>query len=92
MTEFDRTNRFSIWKNEKKDPDHPEYRETLPEFTGELDIDGVKYFIDAWKRKDGANPKAPPLAGKVKRKDVQARLDPIPSGPTRSNLDDDIPF
>ncbi len=98
MAEYDETNRGKIWKNKKKDPDAPDYRETLPDFTGDLDVDGVKFFVDAWKRKPEANPAAPALNFKVKRKDTQPqsapkRADPISSGPQRNvDMDDDIPF
>lgn len=62
---YDNTNRFSIWKNEDKRNDKD------ADFTGTLDVDGIKYFINAWKRKEGASPKAPPLSGSIKRKDKQ---------------------
>jgi hypothetical protein len=71
MTEYDNTNRGGLWKNKKKDPANPDYKETLPDFTGDLDVDGVKFFVDAWKRKPDANPNAPDLSFKVKRKEVQ---------------------
>jgi hypothetical protein len=106
MTEYDNTNRGSIWKNEKKDPERDDYKETLPDFTGELDVDGVKFFVDAWKRKPDAKPKAPALTFKVKRKDQQStgrhsyspggqvrREDPISTGrPRNADMNDDIPF
>lgn len=108
MTEYDETNRGKIWKNKKKDPASADYRETLPDFTGELDIDGAKFFLDAWKRKPDAKPNAPALTFKVKRKEKQPqatpqRADPISSGrvvaagggrPTKvyGDMDDDIPF
>ncbi len=100
MTEYDNTNRGSIWKNEKKEPDHPDYKETLPDFTGTLDVEGVKYFFDAWKRKPGAAPKAPALTFKVKRKhsadqkntpNQPVHRDPITSG-RNADMNDDIPF
>ena len=62
---YDNTNRGSIWKNERKTTD------THPDFTGSINVEGVEYFLDAWKRKPDANPKAPPLSFKVKRKDKQ---------------------
>lgn len=97
MTEYDNTNRGSIWKNEKKNPESEDYRDTLPDFTGELDVDGVKFFVDAWRRKEDAKPKAPALTFKVKRKDAQRaapkRADPITSGRSlRDEMSDDIPF
>ena len=65
MSSFDPTNRGSIWKNERKTKD------THPDFTGSINVEGREYFFDAWKRKDGAGPKAPALTFKVKPKDAQ---------------------
>lgn len=65
MTEFDNRNRGSIWKNERKTKD------THPDFTGTLNVEGREYFFDAWKRKEGAPAKAPSLTFKVKPKDAQ---------------------
>ncbi len=105
MTEYDNTNRGSIWKNERKTKD------THPDFTGSINVEGREYFFDAWKRKEGAGPKAPALTFKVKPKDAAPeghpdrfhRDTPVnrqrPSGfPERPRqvdergLDDDIPF
>lgn len=65
MADYDNNNRGSIWKNEKKDKD------THPDFTGSLNVDGVEYWVSAWKRKDGASPKAPALSFSIKPKDEQ---------------------
>jgi hypothetical protein len=104
MTEYDNTNRGSIWKNEKQT--------TLmhPDFTGSLNVGGVEYWVSAWKRKEGASPKAPALSFSIKPKEDQPqqsipqrnetqsisqramprRPDPISSG--RNDMNDDIPF
>ena len=96
MTEYDNTNRGSIWKNEKKDKD------THPDFTGSLNVNGVEYWVSAWKRKEGAAAKAPALSFSIKPKDEQPqrqqaaprRPDPISTGrPRQSDMnDDDVPF
>jgi hypothetical protein len=65
MSDFDNTNRGQIWRNEKKDKD------THPDFTGSLNVNGVEYWVSAWKRKEGANPKAPALSFTVKPKEEQ---------------------
>ncbi len=65
MSDYDNTNRGSIWKNEKKE------RDTHPDFTGSLNVGGVEYWVSAWKRKEGAPAKAPALSFSVKPKDVQ---------------------
>ncbi len=61
--EFDETNRGSIWKNDKKETDKH------PDFTGSLNVDGVEYWVSAWKRKEGASAKAPALSFSIKPKD-----------------------
>lgn len=64
---YDNTNRGQIWRNEKKQDDKH------PDFTGSLNIDGVEYWVNAWKRKEGANPRSPALSFSVRRKDDQQR-------------------
>ena len=91
MNDYDNTNRGSIWKNDRKDTD------THPDFTGTLNVEGVEYFCDAWKRKPDANPKAPALSFKVKRKDKQPTTDSQRSQraqqpPGGDDFDDTIPF
>ncbi len=84
MTEYDETNRGSLWANKKKREGRQD-----PDFTGDFtDGHGVKYFVDAWKRKPDANPEAPALKFKVKRKEKQP--DPISTG--RNNDMDDDPW
>ena len=93
---YDNTNRGAIWKNERKELG------THPDFTGTLNVEGVEYFFDAWKRGPEASPSAPALSFRVKRKDKQPANK---SAPTEDNwddgvspagadvtLDDDIPF
>lgn len=96
----DNTNRGAIWKNSKKE------RDTHPDFTGELDVGGRKYWVSAWKRREDASPKAPALSFSIKPKDDQPeapisqrampkRPDQISTG--RQNIlpdrdDTDIPF
>jgi hypothetical protein len=45
---FDNTNRGSIWKNKKKRDKQD------ADFTGSLNVNGVEYWLNAWKRKEGA--------------------------------------
>jgi hypothetical protein len=96
---FDNTNRGSIWPNKKKRPDKQD-----ADFTGSINVNGVEYWINAWKRKEGASPDAPSLSFTVRPKDAQQeapagqraaprRPDPISSGRSlRADLDDDVPF
>jgi hypothetical protein len=96
MTEYDRTNRGAIWKNDDKREDNH------PDFKGSLNVNGVDYWVSAWKRTEGAAAKAPALSFSVKPKEAQQsisqrampkRPDPISSGRSiRDDLNDDVPF
>jgi len=91
MSDYDNTNRGSIWKNDKKDT------ESHPDFTGSINVEGKEYWVSAWKRKPDANPKSPALSLSVKPKEDKQ------SSPSQANqnfqtpvadegFDDDIPF
>lgn len=82
MTEKD--NRGAIWANKEKKKD------THPDFRGNATIDGVEYWVSAWKRKADANPKAPSLSFAFEKKEVVASA----ASPTSSPVDDsdEIPF
>jgi len=67
MTQHDKTNRGAIWKNEKKEKD------THPDFTGSLNVDGREYWVSAWKRKEGAPPNSPALSFSVKPKEERQK-------------------
>lgn len=88
MKQYDNSNRGSLWKNEKKE------KETQPDFTGSINVEGKEYFLNGWKRKDGANPKAPLLSFSVMPKTegynaTQNKSEEVfPSGIT----EDDLPF
>ena len=83
--EFDNTNRGAIWKNEKKET------EKHPDFTGSLDVNGVEFWVSAWKRKADAGPKAPALSFSIKPKEATTNrvAEPARAVP---DFNDDIPF
>ena len=62
---YDNTNRISLWKYAKKET------EKHPDYTGTVNVGGVEYFVDCWKKSPTAPEQAPVLSGKVKRKDKQ---------------------
>ena len=80
---YDNTNRGSIWKNDKKETDNH------PDFKGTMDVEGVEYWVSAWKRKEGANPNAPALSFTIKAKEDMPK---DPQGSNDDFEDDDIPF
>ena len=87
MSDYDPTNRGAIWPNDrmregKKDP----------EFTGSLNVDGVEYWVSAWRRKPDANPNAPSLSFSVSRKDANRAPNPQREVPQEPDFDDSIPF
>ena len=61
--EYDNKNRGSLWENERRPTDrHPHY-------TGELDVDGTKYWVSCWKKNSEASDKAPVLTFSIKLKE-----------------------
>tara|TARA_Y100000389_G_C17158440_1_gene363135 strand:+ start:254 stop:520 length:267 start_codon:yes stop_codon:yes gene_type:complete len=88
MKQYDNTNRGSIWKNDKKE------KETQPDYTGGIDVEGKQYFLNGWTRKPGANPKAPAMSFSVMPKTegyntTQNKSEEVfPSGIT----EEDLPF
>jgi len=84
LSQYDNTNRGSIWKNDDKENDKH------PDFKGSLNVGGVEYWVSAWKRKPDANPKAPALSFSVKPKDLPASAQE--AAPAQTVADDEIPF
>ena len=85
MSDFDDNNRGAIWPNQKKETDKH------PDFTGQGQIDNAEYWISAWKRRQGDNPKGPSLRFSFQKKDA-----PPPAQDSVAVVDepfnDDIPF
>ena len=101
MSQYDNNNRVAIWANVKT-------KDTQPDFTGSMSVDGKDYFLSGWKRKADANPKSPALSLAVTVKDNQphtqapqqstqmaeakAAMSEWDKGPSDGFGDDDIPF
>lgn len=83
---YDNTNRGAIWKNDKKET------ERHPDFNGSLNVDGVEYFVSAWKHKADDPPNRPALSFSVKRKDQQPSQQAQPGGGAPADDFDDVPF
>ena len=84
---YDNTNRGQIWKNDDKQSD------THPDFKGTINVEGVEYWVSAWKRKPDANPKAPALSFSIKLKESQAaQAKAAAQGVPADDFNDPIPF
>jgi hypothetical protein len=78
---YDNTNRGTLGKNQRREKD------THPEYTGQIDVNGVGYWLSAWV-KEGQNGKFFSLAIKPKE---EAAAKPSKAAPA-DDMDDDIPF
>jgi len=69
MSQYETNNRGAIWMNAKT-------KDTQPDFTGSILVDGKDYFLSGWKRKADANPKGPALSLAVTIKENQPHAQP----------------
>jgi hypothetical protein len=78
MAEYDNTNTFALFKNDKGDnPKRPDY-------TGTANVDGIEFRISGWIR-EGKNGKF--ISGSVQLKDNNS------AGATKgAKEDEDVPF
>lgn len=89
MAEYSNENRGSVWKNDRKESDKH------PDFTGTINVEGVEYYLNAWKKREDANPKAPLLSFTVKKKEPRQdapQRSSKPAGGSLKDIDDDIPW
>ncbi len=83
---YDNNNRAAIWGNDKKEKD------SHPDFRGTATIDGVEYFVSAWKRSPDANPKAPALSLRFENR-AEAEAKGMKKAKHSASFEDDqIPF
>jgi len=89
MTDYDPNNRGALWPNRDKKTDKH------PDFTGHLNVNGQEFYISGWKRREGANPKAPSLSLSIQAKDRMPDKEPK-DYPEKKEADsfeyDQIPF
>ena len=82
MTQYDETNRFALFKNDRKEKD------THPDLTGTINVEGVEYYLNAWT-KEGKSGKF--ISGSIKLK--EAKSAPKPVAATVDPFDDEtLPF
>jgi hypothetical protein len=86
MADYDNNNRGSIWKNDKKEKD------THPDFTGSLNVNGQEFWVSAWKRRPDQSEKAPALSFSIKAKDESVNTQRQDQQPNKQEFEDDIPF
>ncbi len=82
MTQYDETNRFALFKNERKEKD------THPDLTGTINVDGVEYYLNAWT-KEGKKGKF--LSGSIKLKEDKPAA-PKPATVDADPFGEDLPF
>jgi len=98
MSQYDNSNRGSVWKNEDRKSD------SHPQFKGIAEVNGVEYWVSGWLRKPDANPKAPAMNFSFSAKENQPHSQPPQQssqvqqakaavmGGFDASFDDDIPF
>lgn len=83
---YDNTNRGAIWKNRDKTEDKH------PDFKGQLNVDGVDFWVSAWKRKEGDAANKPALSFSIKIKEEKQEAAKPEPAKRDVDLDDEIPF
>jgi hypothetical protein len=78
-----RDNEGAIWRNERKEKD------THPDFTGSATVNGVAYWVSAWKRGPDAKRNSPALRFALRAKEEKPQHQ---AAPDSADFDDDIPF
>jgi len=80
MAQYDNTNTFALFKNDKGDnPKRPDYR-------GKLNVDGIEFTLSGWVR-EGANGKF--ISGSVAIAEAKGEAR---SKPAVEGADEDVPF
>ena len=83
MTQYDNTNRGSLFKNDKKT------EEKHPDLSGSINIDGTEYWISGWSKVSKGGQKFISLS--VRQKQEQTRQSSQPTRKAKEE-DSDIPW
>jgi len=83
---YDNTNRGAVWpkKNREKGSKQPHWE-------GRANIDGVDYWVSAWKKAEDASEKAPSISFAFKKAEADEDA-PRAKSSSKPEFDDDIPF
>ena len=80
--EYDNTNRGRLFKNDRRT------KETQPTHKGDLNVNGVEFWLSAWSKTSQAGNKY--LSISVAPKEEQSA--PAPQSTMADDFDDDVPF
>lgn len=82
--EFDNTNRGALFVNERKDKD------SHPDRTGTLNVEGVDYWISGWIKKSAAGKQFMSIS--ITKKEQQTERAERPKSTYNDDYDNNIPF
>lgn len=80
MTQYDNTNRGSLFKNDKKT------EQKHPDLSGSINIEGTEYWISGWSKVSKGGQKFISLS--VRQKQEQTRQSSQPTRKTKEESDD----
>ena len=81
---YDDRNRGQVWRNDKKET------ATHPDFKGSVNVEGVEYWVSAWKRKPDANSKAPALSFSLQKKEAEGGSQGGDTGASGGTAEDEL--
>ena len=81
---YDNTNRGAAWPNKRRQT------QKHPTHTGELNVEGVEYWVSVWEKEPGDNPKAPAFSFSIQKKEPKGTQQN--HQPPEEGFDDDNPF